>query len=179
MRIAIFISGRGSNMQALLDSVSKVRCCLVVSSKASAPGLARAKRAGIPTLVLDKKIDYEALHNELLKRKIDRILLAGFMKIVPASFIQRWQGKILNIHPSLLPEFTGLSGFERSHEAKAAMGATLHEVTEGLDEGPVLRQICFFPRHGWEKTSPGLQESQLYLSFSEQRIVREVEKIWK
>src|SRR5688500_7867576 len=101
MRIAIFISGRGSNMQALLDLPANVRCVLVVSSKANAPGLLRARRQGIPTLVLDKKIDYEALHLELLKRKIERIFLAGFMKVVPASFIEKWQGKIVNLHPSL------------------------------------------------------------------------------
>lgn len=177
MRVAIFISGRGSNMQALLDS--KLRCGLVVSSKASAPGLLRAKRQGIPTLILEKKIDYEKLHEDLLRRGIERIFLAGFMKVVPAHFIEKWKGKIVNLHPSLLPAYPGLSGFERSHADRADMGVTLHEVTEDLDAGPVLRQLKFFSKQKWSSEQPGLEKAQLYLSFSEQRLVREVAKIWK
>lgn len=179
MRIAIFISGRGSTMQALLDHTSTLRCALVVSSKANAPGLLRARRHGIPTLVLDKKIDYEVLHKELKQRKIDRIFLAGFMKIVPASFIQKWEGQIVNIHPSLLPLYPGLSAFENSHAEKDSMGVTLHQVTKDLDAGPILRQFCFFNKSQWNKESISLEEAQTYLSFSEQRLVREVGAIWK
>jgi phosphoribosylglycinamide formyltransferase-1 len=179
MRIAIFISGRGSTMQALLDNLFVLRYSLVVSSKADAPGLLRARRQGIPTLVLDKKIDYEALHQELLQRKIDRIFLAGFMKIVPPEFIKKWSGKIVNIHPSLLPLFPGLSGFEKSFENRADMGATLHEVTEDLDAGPILRQFCFYSKARWQKENIDLNRAQTYLSFCEQRLVREVSHIWK
>jgi folate-dependent phosphoribosylglycinamide formyltransferase PurN len=101
------------------------------------------------------------------------------MKVVPGSFIEKWKGKIVNLHPSLLPDYPGLSAFEKSHGEKSHMGVTLHEVTEQLDAGPVLRQFTFFPKTNWQKENPSLDQAQVYLSFTEQRLVREVAKIWK
>lgn len=174
--MAILISGRGSTMQALLDMASQLRCVLVVSSKASAPGLWRARRQGIPTLILDKVPDYEKLDFELRRRRVDRIFLAGFMKIVPESFIRNWAGKIVNVHPSLLPAYPGLKAFEKSFEAQDDLGATLHQVTELLDAGPVLRQKRFFNK---QSAALVLKRAQTYLSICEQALVREVSKIWK
>jgi phosphoribosylglycinamide formyltransferase-1 len=134
---ALFLSGRGSTAQSALELSAEANLRLVVSSKSSAYGLKRARRAGIPTLVLDKKIDWDSLHQILIQRKIDRIFLLGFMKIVPEKFVQLWPKKIFNIHPSLLPDFKGAHGFQESFESPMAwMGVTIHEVTEGMDEGP-------------------------------------------
>lgn len=179
MRTAILISGRGSTMQALLDLASTFRCSLIVSSKASAAGLFRARRMGIPTHILEKKIDFDLLSAELEKRGIQRIFLAGFMKIIPESFFQKWRGRMINIHPSLLPLHPGLAAFEASHEHKTAMGASLHVVTEELDGGPLLRQACFHSLEKWQSFVPSMAEAQILLSFTEQRLVREVSKLWK
>ncbi len=179
MRTAIMISGRGSNLQALLDLASSLRVSLVVSSKMSAQGLFRARRAGIQTLVLDAKIDYQKLNLEFQKRGIQKLFLAGFMKIIPASFVQQWQGHMVNVHPSLLPLYPGLSAFEKSFEEKNHMGVTLHQVTTELDAGPKLRQLRFFKKSDWAQNKLDFSEAQQRLSFTEQRLVREVQHIWK
>ncbi len=169
-------------MQALLDLPSTLRVSLVVSSKASAAGLLRARRAGLQTLIFDSKINYEKLNEELRKRKIEKLILAGFMKIIPSSFIAQWKNRIVNIHPSLLPLYPGLSAFEKSFEEKNHMGVTLHQVTAELDGGPILRQYRFFEKS--KKTSE-LQNNfsksmaQMQLSFTEQRLIREVQHLWK
>ncbi|MBX3040278.1 MAG: hypothetical protein KF789_06150, partial [Bdellovibrionaceae bacterium] len=122
----MFISGRGSNLQALLDQSPVQEIRWVFSSKDSAPGLLRAKRAGVPVTVLAKKIDWDALDLELRKRGITDLFLAGFMKMVPASFVAKWEGRILNVHPSLLPMYPGLEAFEKSYQEKQDMGVTVH-----------------------------------------------------
>ncbi len=182
MRTAILISGRGSTMQALLDLPSTLRVSLVVSSKASAAGLLRARRAGIQTLVLDAKINFDKLNEELKNRKIEKLILAGFMKIIPASFIAQWENKIVNIHPSLLPLYTGLSAFEKSFEEKNHMGVTLHKVTAELDGGPILRQYRFFEKTKWTselQNNFSKLMAQRQLSFTELRLIREVQHLWK
>ncbi len=176
MRTAIMISGRGSNLQALLDLASSLRVSFVVSSKASAYGLFRARRQGIQTLVLDAKIDYQKLNSELKNRGIKKIFLAGFMKIIPESFVKQWEGQIINIHPSLLPLYPGLSAFEKSFADKNNLGVTLHQVTPTLDAGPVLRQLQFFKKSQQSLIFPEMQQK---LSFAEQRLVREVQHLWK
>ena len=179
MRTAIMISGRGSNLQALLDLASSLRVSVVVSSKASALGLLRARRSGISTLVLDSKIDFKKLDQDLKSRGVQKIFLAGFMKILPEFFVKAWEGKIVNVHPSLLPLYPGLSAFEKSFEEKNHMGVTLHMVTAELDAGPALRQFRFFKKSNDPAKALDLSQSQLLLSFTEQRIVREVSHLWK
>lgn len=140
LKWAVFVSGNGSNLQALLDAEPKIHIAVVVSNKAEAFGVERARRASVPVVILPATIDWEALSAELEARAIDRIFLAGFMKVIPPGFIHRWADRILNLHPSLLPEYKGLRAIERSYSDRAAMGVTIHWVTADLDAGPILLQ---------------------------------------
>ena len=147
-KIAVFISGGGTDLQSLIDSVHEksglIR--LVVSSRGDAYGLERAKRKGIETMVLPKG-DYDsALLEELKKREVEWIVLAGFLKILTPAFIRHFPRHIVNIHPSLIPAFSG-PGFYgmRVHEAvyRAGVkwsGATVHFVSEVVDGGAILLQ---------------------------------------
>ncbi|MCR8549652.1 phosphoribosylglycinamide formyltransferase [Salipiger sp. P9] len=150
-RVAIFISGGGSNMVKLVESMTgdhPARPVLVLSNNAGAGGLAKAAEMGVPTAVVDHrpfKGDREAfqaaLQAELEKAAPDILCLAGFMRVLTASFVQNWQGRMLNIHPSLLPKYRGLHTHARALEAgDAEHGCTVHEVTPELDEGPILGQ---------------------------------------
>ena len=150
-RVAIFISGGGSNMVSLLDSMAgdhPARPCLVLSNKADAGGLARAAERGVPTAVVDHKpfggdreAFQDALQAELENAAPDIVCLAGFMRVLTASFTSRWEGRMLNIHPSLLPKYRGLHTHARALEAgDAEHGCTVHEVTAELDDGPILGQ---------------------------------------
>jgi phosphoribosylglycinamide formyltransferase-1 len=142
---AVFISGRGSNLQALLDAVPKIQISLVVSSNVDAIGVERAHRAGVSVLILPKNISWGELSEELKLHKVDRIFLAGFMKVIPESFIGAWPKKILNLHPSLLPSYKGLRAIERGYADGAALGVTIHWVTPELDAGPVFLQREVYP----------------------------------
>ena len=139
-RWAVFLSGHGSNLQALLDAQPKLSISLVVSNKPDAFGLQRARQHEVPILVLPQPIDWQDLSQQLKQLSITRIFLAGFMKVIPASFIQEWPDSILNLHPSLLPSYKGLRAIERSYQDGAAMGVTIHWVTADLDAGPPLLQ---------------------------------------
>lgn len=171
-RWAVFISGRGSNLQALLDSVEENRIVLVVSSSAQASGLVKARRMGVPTVVLRKKIDWVQLDQELRKYSVNRIFLAGFMKLIPASFVNAWDGKVLNVHPSLLPAFPGLNAVSKSFESKAPMGVTVHVVTAEMDAGPIVLQKKA-PRQ-----SLTLTDAEFLISITEQAMVREAFRRW-
>ena len=116
-KLAVFISGQGSNLSVFLQNKNRFEKILVVSSRAEAYGLEKAKRFGVETLILDKKIDWEELHTNLESQGIDVLFLAGFMKIVPGSFVDRWKGKLFNLHPSLLPEYKGLKSIERAYKS--------------------------------------------------------------
>jgi len=141
LRWAVFISGNGTNLQALIDADPKVMISVVVSSRRDAPGVERARKSGIPVLWHSKENSWSALSQQLkIEFQIDHIFLLGFMRIVPADFITEWENKILNLHPSLLPQYKGLQAMERSYSEGASMGATVHWVTVGLDEGPILLQ---------------------------------------
>ena len=153
IRWCVFISGRGSNLAAAIEECRETgpTISLVVSSDDSAPGLAKARRAGIPTLVMPKidhpttgsgkqKIDWVALDRALRAARIDAIFLLGFMRIVPADFLERWSGRVWNLHPSLLPSFPGLRSIERAAMAKAPLGATIHVVEPEVDAGPIVKQ---------------------------------------
>jgi len=151
-RVAVLISGRGSNMTALIEAAKAkdypAEIVLVVSSRPDAAGLARAREAGIATAVIDhrpfrddREAFEHALDDELRKCRIDIVCLAGFMRLLTAWFIGRWSGRVLNIHPALLPEFKGLDTHRRALEAGVKWhGATVHFVVEETDAGPVISQ---------------------------------------
>jgi phosphoribosylglycinamide formyltransferase-1 len=151
-RVAVLISGRGSNMSALIEAAKAkdypAEIVLVVSNRPDAAGLARANEAGVATALIDHRQFDEnreaferALDDELRKYRIDIVCLAGFMRLLTAWFIGRWNGCILNIHPALLPEFKGLNTHRRALEAGAKRhGATVHFVVEETDAGPVISQ---------------------------------------
>lgn len=151
-RVAVLISGRGSNMTALIEAAKAkdypAEIVLVVSNLPDAAGLARAREAGIATAAIDhrpfggnREAFERALDDELRKSRIDIVCLAGFMRLLTARFIGRWSGRILNIHPALLPEFKGLNTHRRALEAGAKQhGATVHFVVEETDAGPVICQ---------------------------------------
>ena len=151
-RVAVLISGRGSNMTALIEAAKAenypAEIVLVVSNRAEAAGLARARETAIATAVIDHRPFGEdrqafehALDAELRKNRIEIVCLAGFMRLLSPWFIAHWSGRILNIHPALLPEFKGLDTHRRALEAGAKRhGATVHFVVEETDAGPVIRQ---------------------------------------
>lgn len=152
-RVGVLISGRGSNLQALLDAADApgypAEIALVVSNKANAYGLERARLAGVPGVVLDRarypdRDDLEAAIDTALRDAgCELVCLAGFMRILSAGFVGRWPNRILNIHPSLLPSFTGLHVQRRAIEAGATIaGCTVHIVTPDLDAGPIIAQAA-------------------------------------
>lgn len=150
-RVAILVSGGGSNMVALVNSMigdHPARPCLVLCNDAQAAGLRKAADRGIPTAAVDHrpfKGDRAAFETELLKplleAKPDIVCLAGFMRVLTADFVSEFQGRMLNIHPSLLPKYKGLHTHARAIEAgDTEHGCTVHEVTAALDDGPILGQ---------------------------------------
>ncbi|MCB1405730.1 MAG: phosphoribosylglycinamide formyltransferase [Rhodobacteraceae bacterium] len=151
LRVAILISGGGSNMVALVRSMTgdhPARPVLVLSNDPAAKGLQRAAEMGIPTAAVDHRpfrgdrAGFEAaLLRPLLAARPDVICLAGFMRILTPAFIQQFQGRMLNIHPSLLPKYPGLHTHQRALDAgDTEAGCTVHEVIADLDAGPVLGQ---------------------------------------
>lgn len=151
-RVAILISGRGSNMEALVKAAQApsfpAEVALVLSNKPDAAGLKVARELGVEALAVDAKpygkdreAHERAVDAELGKRDIQLVCLAGYMRLLTPWLVQRWEGRMLNIHPSLLPKFPGLDTHARALEAgEAEHGCTVHLVTEGMDEGPVLGQ---------------------------------------
>ena len=150
-RLAILISGGGTNLQAFMDAVSEgslaVEIAVVVSNRPDAFGLSRAQRANIPTECVrnedyaDRAAFDEALANTLSRYEPDLLILAGFMRILTSAFVKRFEGRILNIHPALLPKYPGLNTHQRVIEAGEQWhGSTVHFVTEDLDAGPRILQ---------------------------------------
>ena len=151
-RVAILISGRGSNMAALIDAAKApdypAEIVLVVSNRPDALGLVHAREAGIATALIDHRAfgaDREAFERAidaaLDDHRIDLVCLAGFMRLFTPWFVSRWSGRMLNIHPALLPEFKGLHTHRRALEAGAKRhGATVHFVAAEMDSGPVIVQ---------------------------------------
>ncbi|MFK0090081.1 phosphoribosylglycinamide formyltransferase [Pseudomonas sp. NPDC090755] len=149
--VVVLLSGSGSNLQALIDSTragdSPVRIRAVISNRADAYGLERARAVGIDTAVLDHKaFDGREAFDAALVELIDGyqpqlVVLAGFMRILSAGFVRHYQGRLLNIHPSLLPKYKGLHTHQRALEAgDAEHGCSVHFVTEELDGGPLVVQ---------------------------------------
>jgi len=150
-RVAILISGGGSNMVALVDSMvgdHPARPCLVLANSENAGGLDKARARGIATAVVDHRPfggDREAFQAALARTldaaRPDIICLAGFMRVLTGSFTTRYGGRMLNIHPSLLPKYRGLNTHARALQAGDKLhGCTVHEVTAELDDGPILGQ---------------------------------------
>lgn len=151
LRTAVLISGRGTNMLALADAAQSpdypAEIMLVLSNKAAAGGLEAARKRGIEAVVLphrdfaDRAAFDSAMSAELKARGVELIVLAGFMRILTPGFIAAWEGRILNIHPSLLPKYQGLDTHARAIAAgDAEAGCSVHVVTEVLDDGPVIAQ---------------------------------------
>ncbi len=151
-RVAILISGRGSNMAALIEGARAnsfpAEIALVISNKPDAAGLALAKSNGITTLAIDSKpfgkdrAAFEAVMQSALdEHRIDLICLGGFMRLLTDDFVNRWTGRMLNIHPSLLPSFRGLDPHGQALRAGVKIsGATVHFVTPEMDAGPIVMQ---------------------------------------
>jgi formyltetrahydrofolate-dependent phosphoribosylglycinamide formyltransferase len=149
MRIAVFVSGSGTNLQALLDACgesSPARVVLVLSNKKDAKGLDRAREAGVDTCFIEDPTDGTAIIAILDDHQVDLVVLAGYLKLVPADVVQAFEGRMLNIHPALLPSFGGQGMYgQRVHEAVLESGATLsgptvHIVTAEYDRGPIVAQ---------------------------------------
>ncbi|HKJ09407.1 MAG TPA: phosphoribosylglycinamide formyltransferase [Gammaproteobacteria bacterium] len=151
--IVVLISGRGSNLQALIDGIQAgslpVSIRAVISNRPAAPGLERARQAGIETRVLDHRTYSSREHfDDALRALIDDyqpalVVLAGFMRILTPAFVAHYRGRMVNIHPSLLPSYPGLRTHERAlAERVAEHGASVHFVTEDLDGGPVIVQAA-------------------------------------
>lgn len=150
-KIAVMVSGRGSNLQAILNKTAdgslKVQPVLVVSDHKDAKALEKAKRAGIPTFAVERKDcldkrDFEnRINAELKKAGAELIVLAGFMRILSSEFLSDWAHKVINIHPALLPSFTGLDAQRQAIRYGVKFsGCTVHFVDEGTDTGPIILQ---------------------------------------
>jgi phosphoribosylglycinamide formyltransferase-1 len=151
-RVAILISGRGSNMAALIDAAKAAdfpaEIAAVISNRADAPGLEKAAASGIKTRVIESKpfgkdrAGFEAVLQQVLdEEKVELICLGGFMRLFTAEFVRRWYGKMLNIHPSLLPSFPGLDPHGQALRAGVKLsGATVHFVIPETDAGPIVMQ---------------------------------------
>ncbi|AEI37432.1 MAG: phosphoribosylglycinamide formyltransferase [Zymomonas mobilis subsp. pomaceae] len=150
-RVAVLISGRGSNMEALIEASKHPDCpyqiTLVFSNIAEAKGLETAKKAGIETAILDHRghggrAAYDRKVLDILKAaNADIVVLAGYMRIITPEFVAAWEGRMLNIHPALLPSFTGLDTHQRALDAGVKLhGCTVHFVTAELDAGPIIAQ---------------------------------------
>lgn len=156
-KLAVFISGYGSNLNIFLQNKSQFSDLLVVSSNPEAYGLQRAKASEVDSLVFPKPVDWGGLQKALETRGIELVFLAGFMVILPPTFVQRWQGRLFNLHPSLLPKYKGLHSIKRAYEAGDEIGVTIHEVTAEVDSGRIVAQKIAVTRE--ETTQIGLEEA--------------------
>jgi len=145
--LVILISGRGSNMEALLEAALPGRISAVISNEPAARGLETARKHGIPTAVVnhreyaDRAAFDNALAAEIDRHRPDLVVLAGFMRVLTAPFIERYHGRLMNIHPSLLPAFPGLHTHRRAlAEGAREHGCTMHFVTPVVDAGPIILQ---------------------------------------
>jgi phosphoribosylglycinamide formyltransferase-1 len=164
-RVAILISGRGSNMAALIEAAKDknypAEITLVISNRPDAGGLVTAQAAGITTAVVDHasygkdRAAFErALQAVLEQHRIGIVCLAGFMRLLSGTFVNQWQGKLLNIHPALLPAFKGLDTHKRAlAEGAKIHGATVHFVVAEMDSGPIIAQAAVGVRPNDSETS--------------------------
>jgi phosphoribosylglycinamide formyltransferase-1 len=156
----------------------------VFSSSEKAEGLLKARRAGIPCGLLPrvsgtKKIDWPRFDQILSDLGIDRLFLAGFMKVIPSDFVGRWRGRIINLHPSLLPRYPGLDSIARSYYDRAAVGATVHEVVEEVDAGKIIVQRQTLAPGECENGNISLPHCEFLVHVDEQRLVKESLLRWR
>lgn len=176
-KVGVLISGNGSNLQALIDACADknfpAEISVVISNKESAYGLNRARNAGIAAHIIDHKNyksreDFDAaIHEMLLHHSVEIVCLAGFMRLLTPGFVQKWGKRMLNIHPSLLPEFKGAHAMEDALKAGVTKtGCTVHYVIPEVDAGPVLlqAQVAIHPGDTLETLAPRIhaQEHKIY-----------------
>ena len=176
-RYAVFISGTGSTLQCLLEMQHQLEIGLVISNKTNAFGLLKAKRFGKKCILLQNPIDYDLLQKTLLEYRIDRLILAGFMKILPSDFVDLWKEKIINIHPSLLPLYPGLDAAERSWNDQSPMGVSIHHVNAQMDEGKIFLQQTALDQ--LSISNMNFKDSELFLRRTEQHLLRELVLRWQ
>ena len=153
LRLAVLVSGEGSNLQAILDTVhgrEQIEIVGVASNRADARGLERGRAAGIETAVFardeyaDRPTRDVAMGDWLESRGAELVVLAGYMELLSPEFVQRFAGRLINVHPSLLPAFPGLRAIEQAIDyGVRVMGVTVHFVDEGVDTGPIIAQEAF------------------------------------
>ena len=175
LRVAVLISGRGSNLQALIDAFgpkvadSPVKIVLVLSNRPEAMGLERAAKAGLKTEIVDHKAfqsrdDFDvAMDREIRAAGAEFVVLAGFMRLLTAQFVTTWKDKLVNIHPALLPAFPGLNTHKRALEAGVRFhGATVHFVRNDTDSGPIIAQsvVAVRPQDTEESLAARVLESE-------------------
>ncbi len=190
--IAILISGRGSNMQSLVRACQAAdfpaRVALVLSNNPDAAGLSWARDQGLEAVALERltgetRADYDArLEQELQQRSIELVCLAGYMRLLSPDFTRRWDGKLLNIHPSLLPSFPGLDAQAQALRAGVRVtGCTVHFVDQGLDTGPIIDQGALHIEAGESLESMSARllelEHQLYPKCLKQVAAQQVQLI--
>lgn len=177
LKLAVLVSGSGTNLQALIDACAKTefpaRITLVISNKDDAGGLERARQANIRTLVFrhtdfnERDVFDRALSDALEEAGVDLICLAGFMRVLGAQFVTRWKDRLINIHPALLPAFKGLHTHARALEAGVRIaGCTVHYVRADVDVGPIIAQaaVAVLPEDTEESLAQRIltQEHRLY-----------------
>jgi phosphoribosylglycinamide formyltransferase-1 len=159
LRVAVLISGAGTNLQALLDTVhgrDGIEIVAVASSTPAAGGLVRAEHAGVETAAFpiadhpDRAARDRVLGDWLEERSVELVVLAGFMELLDPEFVRRFDGRMINVHPALLPAFPGVRAIEQAVDYGVKVsGVTVHFVDEGVDTGPIIMQECFelpYPR---------------------------------
>ncbi|RED15632.1 phosphoribosylglycinamide formyltransferase [Parasphingopyxis lamellibrachiae] len=191
-RIAVLISGRGTNMAALLYAAKREDCpyeiVLVASNDPEARGLELAEAEGIPTFAQThrgmERAAFDAIINgKIAEARADYVVLAGYMRILSPEFVGKWEGRMLNIHPSLLPKYKGLDTHQRALDAgDAVSGCTVHLVTAALDAGPILGQteVAILPDDTAERLAARvrLAEHQLYPQVLETFVAQELDPDW-
>lgn len=191
-RIAVLISGRGTNMAALLYAAKREDCpyeiVLVASNDPEARGLELAAAENIPIFSkshkgMDRAAFDAVMDQEIRDARADYVVLAGYMRILSPEFVEKWEGRMLNIHPSLLPKYTGLDTHERAVEAgDTVSGCTVHLVTAALDDGPILGQtnVAILPDDTAERLAARVRiaEHQLYPRVLEALVSRELDLDW-
>jgi len=151
-KLAVFASGNGSNFQAIADAIKQLKILVkievLITDKKDAYAIERAKALDIPVVIVDYKEGREKVEeiilNTLEKYKIDYIALAGFMRVLSSDFVNKYPGRILNVHPSILPKYKGLNAIDQALDnGDSELGVTVHFVDESLDGGPIIAQEIF------------------------------------
>lgn len=174
-RVALFFSGAGSTLQAVLDVNESLNLVCAISSKKSALGRLRCKRQGLAEYTLKFSDDFGSVLRFLEAKKINTIMLVGFMKIAPSDFVESFKAlgsnqRIFNIHPSLLPKFKGLRAIENAFAEKSALGVTIHDVVAEVDSGEFFKRQLVLQAD--EVSRLKLNEAFLWQRSCEQQILR-------